>query len=254
MTAIWSATSGAAGGTPVVLVHGSLDRSAGLLRLSRRLSDRCRVTRYDRRGYGRSAPHAGPFDMPAQVDDLVAVIDEHVAGPAVVIGHSYGGNVALACAERRPGLVRAVVAYESPLSWEPWWPQMSGSRQAISGELDPADAAERFLRSLIGDDRWDRLPPGTRAARQGEGAALVAELADLRRAPPWDAGAITTPVLSLYGECGRDYHRRGAEELAERIEGAEVAEVAEARHFGPNTHPDAVVSVVLDFLDRIGVG
>ena len=27
---------------------------------------------------------------------------------------------------------------------------------------DPADAAERFMRRLLGDERWDHLPPGTR--------------------------------------------------------------------------------------------
>ena len=38
----------------IVLVHGSLDRSAGMTKLSRRLEDGFRVARYDRRGYGRS--------------------------------------------------------------------------------------------------------------------------------------------------------------------------------------------------------
>jgi len=33
--------------------------------LSRRLDDGFRVLRYDRRGYGRSAPHDGPFDVEA---------------------------------------------------------------------------------------------------------------------------------------------------------------------------------------------
>ena len=113
----------------IALVHGSMDRSAGLLKLSRRLDDDHRVLRYDRRGYGRSAPHPGPFGMDGQVDDLVALLDER---PAVVFGHSYGGNVALAVAARRPDLVRAVGVYESPLSWLDWWPRHDGRRRAPS--------------------------------------------------------------------------------------------------------------------------
>ena len=91
-----------------------MDRSAGLLKLSRRLDDAHLVLRYDRRGYGRSTPHGGPYDMGSQVDDLAALLDGRAA---VVFGHSYGGNVALALAARRPDLVRGVAVYETPLSW-----------------------------------------------------------------------------------------------------------------------------------------
>ena len=61
-------------GPLVVLVHGSMDRSAGLLKLSRRLDGTHSVARYDRRGYGRSTPHDGPFDIDGQVDDLEDVL------------------------------------------------------------------------------------------------------------------------------------------------------------------------------------
>ena len=54
---IWSHEAGPPGAPPVVLVHGAMDRSAGMLRLSRRLDETHRVLRYDRRGYGRSKPH-----------------------------------------------------------------------------------------------------------------------------------------------------------------------------------------------------
>ena len=97
----WYAETGPADGPLVVLVHGTMDRAAGMLALARRLEDRrpdryC-MLRYDRRGYGRS-PHDGPFDMAHQVDDLVTLLDGR---PAVVFGHSYGGNVALAAADRK---------------------------------------------------------------------------------------------------------------------------------------------------------
>ena len=100
----WSEEAGSDRAPLIVLVHGSMDRSAGLLKLSRRLDADHRVLRYDRRGYGRSAPHPGPFGMDGQVADLVELLDGR---PAVVFGHSYGGNVALAAAARRPDLVHA---------------------------------------------------------------------------------------------------------------------------------------------------
>src|SRR5690606_29300448 len=134
---IWSASAGPADAPRIVLIHGSLDRAAGLLKLSRRLSPEFRVTRYDRRGYGRSVPSDGPFDIDAQVDDLIAVVVQE-SSPCVLCAHSFGGNIALALAERRPDLVRAVVTYESPMSWEPWWPGSSSTMASEQWANDPA--------------------------------------------------------------------------------------------------------------------
>lgn len=252
MTGIWSATTGTDGAPHVTLIHGSLDRSAGLLKLSRRLADRYRVTRYDRRGYGRSFPSDGPFGIDQQVEDLRAVLVGVPvrARPRVLVGHSFGGNVALALAEREPDLVDGVVTYETPLSWRSWWPGDSAGGDAVAWEADPAEAAERFMRRLIGDERWDRLPASTRAARRAEGPAMVGELLDLRARPAWSPERIRVPVLAMYGEHGRPYHRRGAEAIAAEVPAGEVCELAGARHPGPNTHPDAMADVVHSFVER----
>lgn len=249
---IWSASSGPVGAPRMVLVHGSLDRSAGLLKLSRRLDERFRVTRYDRRGYGRSVPCDGPFDIDAQVSDLTGVV-EAGATPCVLFGHSFGGNVALALAERRPDLVLAVITYESPLSWLPWWPGMSAVLAAGDWALDPEAGAEAFLRRMIGDHRWDRMPPSTKAARRSEGPALVGELGALRLSAPWSADAIRQPVLALVGEFAAEHHRVGMNSLVDLLPDCRVATIADARHFGPNTHPDQVAAAVFDFLTEGGV-
>jgi pimeloyl-ACP methyl ester carboxylesterase len=250
---LWSVTTGVASGPEVVLVHGSLDRSAGLLKLSRRLADRCRVTRYDRRGYGRSRPHPGPFAIDDQVRDLIVAITSipGVARPAIVFGHSYGGNVALAAAERHPDLVAGVITYETPLSWLPWWPGDSAGGDAVAWRDDPEEAAERFMRRLIGDARWERLPPSSRAARRAEGPAMIGELTDLRRVAPWSADRIGVPVLALRGEHGREHHREGTRALAAMLPDAEARTVAGANHFGPNTHPDQVAALVEEFVARV---
>jgi pimeloyl-ACP methyl ester carboxylesterase len=250
---IWSATTGAVDGVHVVLIHGSLDRSAGLLKLSRRLDERYRVTRYDRRGYGRSRPHPGPFDIDHQVADLVEVVREapDTAGPVVIVGHSYGGNVALALADRHPEMVAGVVTFESPLSWLSWWPRNSAGGDAMTWRDEPEEAAERFMRRLIGDDRWDRLPPSSRAARRAEGPAMIGELTDLRQHAPWVPERVTVPVMALRGEHGQQHHRAGAEALAEMLPTATMRTVPDAHHFGPNTHPDDVAAMVIEFVEQL---
>ena len=164
---IWSEASGPIDAPPIVLVHGAMDRSAGLLRLSRRLSDRFRVIRYDRRGYGRSTGAGPPFTIDAHIEDLAALVEHATGGDGVCLafGHSLGGNVALGLAQRRPELVERVAIYETPMSWMPWWPDQTAGGTAL-GASDPADAAEAFMRRLVGDEKWERLPPSSRSARR----------------------------------------------------------------------------------------
>ncbi|MBI4884087.1 MAG: alpha/beta hydrolase [Actinobacteria bacterium] len=232
---VWSAEAGHADDPLIVLVHGAMDRSASMLKLSRRLDDEYRVARYDRRGYGQSTPHRGPFDMPSQVHDLVGLL---AGRRAVLVGHSYGGNVALAVAASQPALVAGVVVYEAPLSWEPWWPGATAGAAAISAAARPDDAAEAFMRRLIGDQRWLALPERTRSTRRSEGVPLVNELADLRSNRPWLAADVRVPVNVGYGTLARDHHRTGMAHLAETLVDAQLVCLAGCGHAAPTTAPD----------------
>jgi pimeloyl-ACP methyl ester carboxylesterase len=250
---VWSDIAGDPDGSLVVVVHGSMDRSAGLLRLSRRLDDEHRVLRYDRRGYGRSAAVGPPWTVDANVDDLEALLTDEALGPAIVFGHSFGGNVALGLAARRPDLVRAVVVYETPLSWLDWWPGNSAGAAAMAAD-DPGDAAEAFMRRLVGDAVWERLSASKQAERRAEGAAMVGELADLRRGAPWDGSRIGVPVLALCGEHARPHHRRAMDGLAQMIPGCRAVIVPDAGHAGPHTHADAVAVAMAPMLASLSGG
>jgi len=250
VTEIWVDEAGDHTHPLIVLVHGAMDRSAGMLRLSRRLDGKFRVARYDRRGYGKSTPHGGPFAMAAQVSDLVEVIDGRCA---VVVGHSYGGNIALATAEQYPSLVAGVVIYETPLSWEPWWPGSTAGAVAIKAAGQPEQAAEAFMRRIIGVERWEALPERTRTTRRAEGVALVEELADLREHQPWHADRIHVPVVVGCGTRGAAHHRQGMAAVAASIAGAQLVVVEGCGHDAP--HSDAAVfrdQLVGPLLERVG--
>jgi pimeloyl-ACP methyl ester carboxylesterase len=242
----------------IVLVHGGMDRASSLRRVARSLSDDFLVVIYDRRGYGRSRLLGGPYGISQQVDDLVSVLARR---PAVVFGHSLGGNIALAAADRHPGLVRAVGAYEAPMSWEPWWPVNTAGSEAVllAAEQSPEVAGATFVRRMIGDRRWDRLPSATRAEREAEGVALVGELDDLRRAPPYDPARIAVPILLAYGERGAQHHRHGAAVLSRRFgvgEPASQAVLVEVPGVGHGIHleePEALGDLVRSLAERVHV-
>jgi len=238
---------GPAGGPSplIVLVHGSLDRGASFGRVRRRLADLDTLV-YDRRGYQGSRDLRPPArDLADHVEDLLEVIGGR---EAVVAGHSYGGNVALGAAlDPRGGSIRAVAAYEPP---QPWLRRRSAAPRADGrvgdpGEEDPATAAERFFRRMVGDEAWDRLPEAEKEARRADGPALAAELAAIRiRRPPFDVARLRVPVVYGRGELSLPHHRAAVAWLVGHTPDAELVEIAGARHGAHLTHPDAFAAMV----------
>jgi pimeloyl-ACP methyl ester carboxylesterase len=228
----------------VVLIHGSLDRMAGMAHVARILQRQWRVIRYDRRGYGRSLSHDGPFHVSDHVSDLCEVMDTagHVS-QALLIGHSFGGHVALAGAIACPTQVIGASIYESPLSWMPWWPGTTAGNQAMA--TDPAEAAEVFMRRLVGDKKWDSLPEPTKLARQREGVALVGELTSLRSSAPYDFSDVLVPVLCGYGELGASRHCDGAQHVAHNVRHGTLVMIAGAGHGAPTSHPQEYVDAIV---------
>jgi pimeloyl-ACP methyl ester carboxylesterase len=238
-------------GPLVALVHGAMDRASSMVRVRGALEGECRVMRYDRRGYARSLELGPAMSFDQQVDDLAALVGPRVA---VLAGHSLGGVICLALAERSPGQVAAVVAYEAPMMWEPWWPAGTAGALALAAaggrrdgdDGDPGDAAEAFMRRMLGDARWSRLPAHVRAERRAEGPTLLAELRTVHHpAPaPYRPELVTVPVVAAFGSETQAQHRRGAEELARRAPRAVLEAIDGADHGAHLTHPAAFAELV----------
>lgn len=234
--------AGEPGAPLVAVVHGVMDRSASFGRVGRHLRDLHLLT-YDRRGYGRSLL-AGTANVPAHVDDLLAVLDGR---PATVFGHSYGGLVAMAAAVRKPDVVRSVLAFEPPTPWLAWWPDTTEEQPE-----DPGDQAEAFLRAVVGDRLWERLPTATRELRRAEGVALRADLASLAGDAPFDPVQIRVPVTVAHGSATTWWHERAVRDLAAAVPGAELAVVQGAQHGVHLSHPTALSDLIRDAVGRAG--
>jgi pimeloyl-ACP methyl ester carboxylesterase len=141
--------SSAGDGIPLVLVHGSAVDARTWDGVAPDLARDYRVITYDRRGYGRSV-HKPVRDHRLHARDLIAVLEQVAAEPAVVVGWSSGGNVALAVAASRPELFRTLVVVEAPFHG-----QRHMNRAVLRTALRlkayqlrgrPVEALEEFLR------------------------------------------------------------------------------------------------------------
>ena len=99
---------------PVLLLHGVPETSLTWRHLMRALGDERVVLAPDLAGLGESAL-GGAYDLPAVARTLEAFLAGEVGGTAVdVVGHDWGGGVALALATASPGRVRRLVVISFP--------------------------------------------------------------------------------------------------------------------------------------------
>lgn len=221
----------------VVLVHGAMDRASSFGRVGRRLPD-VPLVRYDRRGYGRSQPGTA-VGLAGHADDLLEVIGGR---DCVVFGHSVGGTVALAAAARPASSIRALAVYESPV------PSVADVTPFPYEPAEaPADVAERFMRTMVGERIWNRLPSATRADRRAEGPALLADLVAVREeAPHLDVAAVTVPVLVGVGAMSGDGYRRRADALVAALPDGHLWVTDRAGHAVHLQDPAATADLVLE--------
>ena len=187
-------------GPPVVMIHGLLIGSLAswYFTAAPTLARRHRVRLYDLRGHGRSAHASTGYDVATLAADLVAITAD-LDGPIDVVGHSWGGLIALRFAIDHPARVRRLAIVEAPL------PPSRASQ--LAGFLDGAVTPEAIglalpapLRAAIAGGRRQ----ATRLLRAL--STLVFEstlLADLRAQPDFtdaELAAIRAPLLAVYGD------------------------------------------------------
>jgi pimeloyl-ACP methyl ester carboxylesterase len=121
---------------PLLLLHGSGAGSACWGPVIPALARHRHVIRVDLPGCGKSPP-AASYAVPAQADAVAAVLDDLGPRPVTVAGHSSGGYVATALAERRPDLVGALTLVSTGPDLTAFRPQPLILRALLSPPLGP---------------------------------------------------------------------------------------------------------------------
>jgi pimeloyl-ACP methyl ester carboxylesterase len=243
-------------GAPILLIHAGGATASTWGRVVDDLAQVGRVLIYDRRGYERSGGEPAR-SIATHTGDAAALLDALRTPPVVAVGISISATIAIDLALRRPDLVRAVVAHESP--WRvsrqpPTIPQLSALARMwwLAAQARHADAVAAFLRFAYsyrdGGTAWDAFPEEwRRAAAENAQAAL----ADFRIAvggypSARELATITRPVLCTYGARSNKPLVRVAGSLARVIPTAELKEIQGAAHAAAFDAPANFVQVIAD--------
>jgi pimeloyl-ACP methyl ester carboxylesterase len=265
-------------GEPVVFVHGSASDWRTWLTQIDALGEGYRAIAYSRRYHWPNRPivHGADYAMAQHVADLGAVLRSLGAAPAHLVGHSYGGFVALLLALRKPELVRSLILSEPPVitlfvSNQPKPAEMLrllvtrpatavaiaklgatgiGPATAAARRGDMEEVMQRMGRAVLGPQFHARLSPERRD--QVRANAIAAEFLG-SGFPPLDERALRAmelPVLLVNGQRSPRVFHHLTDRLDELLPGAERIEIADASHLMHEDNAPAYNAALLAHLRR----
>src|SRR5713226_4336208 len=253
-------------GETLLLVHGFGGAASNWAAVAPALARRSRVLVPDLPGHGGSTALPGPPErLDPYAERLALLLERAAAAPAVVVGHSLGGVVALRIALRRPELVRAVALAgsagigsatresERALTLASlvkpgkrisrrrrWFARNALLRRVAFGFVSVADP--RALSPLVANAflAGSALHTDVRSA----GDALV------RDDPRVDLERVRCPALVLHGARDRQVPLPDGVEYARRL-GAPLRVIADCGHLLIGERPGAVVDAISDWVREL---
>jgi esterase len=245
-------------GVPILCVHGVGGTALAWADAIDRLARLGRVIAYDRRGCARSERPV-PYERTSvaeHADDAAALLDALAAPPAVIVGRSYGGTVAIDLALRYPDRVRALVLLEpdAPRELAPavaaWIDALAERLRQVAIRKGVDAVAEALICEVAGKDAWRSLPDEIRRMMTGNGPAILAELAG-----EWwlqaDAAALATieqPALLVAAADSPPEFHEPIRALAEALPSARTALVDGGHLIDPGA-PE-VIAFIEEQLER----
>lgn len=217
------------------------------------------VVAHDRRGFGDTAHQPEPHSY---LTDLLAVMDATVTGPAVIVGNSRGGELAIDLAVAEPHRVRGLVLIGAGVSGCPWelWEE-SEAEKAQDALIEAADGAGDTDRVNELEARYWLDGTEQPEGRVGDPArALFLDMNGRALAarnpgdviPPAEAWPklpdLAIPTLVIDGEHDLPGQHNVGRAIAERIPGATHVMLEGTAHCPQLDQPEALNALVLDFL------
>lgn len=252
------AVFGSGTGPSIVLVHGAAADHTTWRVVGPRLADRYAVWAMDRRGRGASADGRN-YDVEREFEDVAEVATALAAasGDTVpVVGHSFGGRVALGAA--RGDAISRLVVYEGAPAPVTARYGRNGTADRLARLADEGlneELLETFLREVVGMPEPDLAAYRSNPVWPDRVAAAPTIVREIRAEASPAAGldalaGVTVPVLQLLGSESADVFHRSTHALDERLANGRIAVIDGARHAAHHTHPDVFVELVTAFLDE----
>ena len=233
-------------GEPVILLHGWDSSGESLCGIAKVLEDRFRVYAIDLPGFGWTPPPLAVWGTRDYASHVEAFMDSTGIPAASVLGHSFGGRIALALAAQSPRRVRSLILVAS-----------AGIRPRRGPGHSLKVAVAKLGKRVFSLPMWGKLGDrivsavsqriGSRDYRNaGRMRATLVKVVneDLRGT----LSSIRVPTLIIWGDKDQEISRSSMEIMLQGIRGARLEVLEGASHFPFVDRPDRFGRLVKDFL------
>lgn len=233
-------------GEPVLLLHGWGASSQSLGGLTAALAEGFRVLAVDLPGFGWSQAPPVAWGIADYAGHVLRLLQEAGVGRAALVGHSFGGRIAIALAARQPARVSRLVLVASagirPRRRAGYYARVAAAKLARRFFSLPGWGAtgERIIARISG-----RLGSRDyRAAGPMRPTLVKVVNEDLTSLLP----AIQAPTLILWGDQDQEVPRSAMETVAAGIPRSRLVVFGGAGHFPFLDMPEKFCGMVKDFL------
>lgn len=245
-------------GEPLILIHGfALDHRQWDDQMDIFVKD-YRVLRYDLRGFGKSKV---PSDIPySHADDLKALLDHLDIQEAHILGHSFGGRVAITFAIFHPEMTISLIGADPALEgFQPNHP----STQELMNELDNVwsagrvDKARELFLKFSPIELAMSIPSVAQRIKQMMGDYSGWHWVNEDLYQPMDPPAalqldkIKSPTLILLGNLNPQLIVLACEYLAENIVNAKLKRIPGVAHMLNMEAPEEFNAELMKFLQSL---
>jgi pimeloyl-ACP methyl ester carboxylesterase len=230
-------------GPAVLVVPGALSMASDYVSLAETLAERLTVHVVERRGRGQSGPQGAAYGIAMECEDVAAMLAH--TGATSVVGHSFGGLVALEAARASPSIARLAV-YEPgvsiggsiDMSWTAEYERKLGEEKPLEAFIafikrmspqsrrTPAWLLKLILPRVIGRQKLDRMYQ-----------LLAANLREHREVERLDGSfahyaQVSARTLIMVGGRSPTWARSTCRQLAGVMPAASLREFPRLDHFG----------------------
>jgi pimeloyl-ACP methyl ester carboxylesterase len=245
-------------GEPMLLIHGAHIADALQPLVTEPALEGFQHIRYHRQGLGGSTRpvEAGPTSVPVQAEDAGGLLDHLGVDRAHVVGHSFGGMIALELAVQHPTRVASLVLLEPAFLATPAGEAFVRAVAPLVDRYDAGDAegAVHGFLALVGDRSWreaieQTVPGGIGQAVKDAATFFETELTG----PSWtfgpaQAAVISCPVLSVLGSRSSPLFVEGRRLLHGWFPACRDADIDGATHLLQMQAPGPVAAAIAAFL------
>ena len=140
-------------GEPLVIIHGGLTTIGEMQGWVQPLAMTRRVIAAEMQGHGHTADTERPLSFATMGDDIAILLDHLQIPNADLVGHSFGGAVAIRAAIQHPNKVRRLVVISSPYARSGWYPEAQEGMGRVSASM-----AENMMQTPTGrlSQQWPK--------------------------------------------------------------------------------------------------